>query len=365
MARLEILDVGSNKGKALKANAEQALKELGIDLVIEEVRDINRLLEYGISGIPAMAVDGRVVLQKQVPSAKELRVVLSMLLSAPSDTTLPLHTIVAPTDFSDIALNALAYAKSIAAVQGAALNVVHVHQSQPIGGNPYLTHPAEDEVELKESQLDSFMGRPISTNGFISDHVAMRRELIMGPVIEEIRRISRMPDTDMIVMGTTGKSNLLNRLFGSVSSEIARRASCPVLLVPPKARFRGFQQIIFAGNYEPHEDLVLPHLLEFARRFGGEVHYVHVNAIAEDDYIVNKIPLEHQGDEPTVITEITTIESRDVLEGLNRYATEQKADLIAMSTTQRPFIEALFHRSLTREAVLNIQVPLLIMHPDD
>lgn len=365
MARVEILDVGSNKGKALKANAEEALHELGLSIEIEEVREISQLLEYGISGIPALVIDGRVVLQKLVPSPKELRVVLSILLSAPAGAPAPLRTIVAPTDFSDVALNALAYAKSIAAVQGAGLNVVHVHQAQPLAGNPYLTQPAENELEWKESQLDSFLVRPVSTNGYESSEVVIRKEMIMGPVVEEIKRISRLPETDMIVMGTTGKNHLLNRIFGSVSSEIARRAFCPVLLVPGEARFRGFRHIIFAGNYEPHEDIVLPHLLEFARLFGSKVQYVHVNANAEEAYAVDAMPLEHTLKDDGEITEIITIESHDVLDGLTRYAVEQEADLIAMSTTQRPFLEAIFHHSITREAALNISIPLLILHPED
>jgi len=365
MARLEILDVGSNKGKALKANAEEALHELGVDLPIEDVSDIDRLLEYGISGIPALVVDGRVVLQKMVPSTKELRVVLSILLASAPPSALTLRSIVAPTDFSDIAVNALAYAKSIAAVQGAGLNLVHVHQAQAVTAGPFPAPASTEDIEWKNTQLDSFLERPVYTNGFDSGQVPMRKELLLGAVVEEIRRLSELPDTDMIVMGSTGKSNLINRLFGSVSSEIARRAACPVLLVPEEARFRGFQHIIFAGNYEPHEERVLPRLLSFARRFGSQVQYVHVNTNATEDYLVTKIPLLPIGESRQNISELTTIESRDVLEGLLRYATEQKADLIAMSTTQRSFMDALFHRSITRQAVLQIQIPLLIMHPED
>lgn len=366
MARLEILDVGSNKGKALKANAEEALHELGMDLPIEDVSDISRLLEYGISGIPALVVDGRVVLQKMVPSAKELRVMLSILLSSPTGShSLTLRSIVAPTDFSEISFNALAYAKSIAAVQSAGLSLVHVHQAQAIAPGPFPVPASQEDVEWKNGQLDSFLGRPVYTNGFESGRVPMRKELLIGPVVEEIRRLSELSDSDMIVMGSTGKTNLLNRLFGSVSSEIARRASCPVLLVPAEARFRGFRQIIFAGNYEPREERVLPRLLSFARRFDSQVQYVHVNTNAEQEYVVNKIPLLPVGESRQNISELTTIESSDILDGLLRYAAEQKADLIAMSTTQRSFMEELFHRSVTRKAVLHIQIPLLIMHPED
>ncbi|MBX2927086.1 MAG: universal stress protein [Saprospiraceae bacterium] len=365
MARLELLDVGSSKGKALKANVEQALRELGLDLPIAEVKDIGQLLAYGISGIPALAVDGRVVLQQSAPSTRELKVVLSMLLSGPQASGLHLSTIVAPTDFSETASNALAYAKSMAAVQGAGLNIVHVHPAQVGAANPFVMQPIEDELYIKEQELESFFGRPIHTNGFDSSQVPMRKEIIVGPVIEELRRLSKLPDTDMIVMGATGKSSLLNRLFGSVSSEVARLSSCPVLLVPEGARFRGFRNIVFAGNFEPHEHIVLPRALEFARRFGSMLHYVHISAHPDETYRVHKIPLYPVDAEKQPAADIVTIECSDILEGLNRYASEHRADLIAMSTTRRSFTESLFHRSVTRQAVFQIHTPLLIMHSDD
>lgn len=365
MARLELLDVGSSKGKALKANIEQALQELGLDLPILEVKDIGKLLAYGISGIPALAVDGRVVLQQSAPSTRELKVVLSMLLRPSQDSGLHLSTIIAPTDFSETASNALAYAKSMAAVQGAGLNIVHVHPAQVGGANPFVIQPLEDELHIKERELESFFGRPVHTNGFDASQVPMRKEIIVGAVIEELHRLSRLPDTDMIVMGTTGKSNLLNRLLGSVSSEVARFSSCPVLLVPEGARFRGFRNIVFAGNFEAHEHMVLPRALEFARRFGSMLHYVHISAHPDEAYRVHKIPLYPVDAENQTAAEIITIECSDILEGLNRYAQEQQADLIAMSTTRRSFSESLFHRSFTRQAVFQIHTPLLIMHSDD
>lgn len=365
MARLEILDVGSNKGKALRANAEQALLDLGLDFAIEEVSDIHQLLEYGISGIPALAIDGRVVLQKTVPSVQEMRVVLSMLLASTEKRELSLRSIVAPTDFSEISLNALAFAKSIAAVQHAGIHIVHVYQTASIAVNPYLTQPSKEELRFKEEQLSGFLEHPVYTNGFDSGHVPMRSELIIGPVIEELKRLSRQPDTDMIVMGTTGDSGLLHRLFGSISSEVARRAYCPVILVPGDAHFRGFRRIVYAGNYEQQEAIVLPELLNFAKRFQSDIHYVHINAHNDETYRVQKTRVEGNAGAAGAVTEIISIDSHDILEGLSRYAKEQEADLIAMSTAHRKFAESLFHSSVTRKAALRIHVPLMILHSDD
>ncbi len=362
MALLEILDVGSNKGKALKANTVEALRALGYDMAVEEVRDVDRLLAYGISGIPALALNGRVIVQKLVPSPQELRVILTTLLAPAYASSFRLRTIVAPTDFSEVALNALAYAKSVAAVQGAGLNVVHVHQPAALPGAPYLAGMAPEDLEWKHAQLNAFLEKPVFTNGFDAGKVPIRSEMLVGATVDEIKQLSKHPDTDMIIMGATGTGNLLNRILGSVSSEVARKASCPVLLVPRDSRFRGWKRMIFAGNYEPHEDKVLPRLLELAKKFESEAQYVHIHTVPSESFMIGRVHLTSAGHS---FSEIISIESTSVLEGLHRYAQEQKADLIVMSTTHRPFAEALFHRSVTKQAALSLQTPLLILHPND
>ena len=51
--KLELLGIGASMDRQLKANLLQALWQLGLDIPVEEVREIDRLLESGGSGIPA------------------------------------------------------------------------------------------------------------------------------------------------------------------------------------------------------------------------------------------------------------------------------------------------------------------------
>ncbi|MEL7120487.1 MAG: universal stress protein, partial [Bacteroidota bacterium] len=66
-----------------------------------------------------------------------------------------------------------------------------------------------------------------------------------------------------------------------------------------------------------------------------------------------------------VTFKLTHIESENVLKGLNRYAEDQQADLMIMSTGQRAFFDQLFHRSLTQQMAFHTRIPLLIFHFND
>lgn len=50
---------------------------------------------------------------------------------------------------------------------------------------------------------------------------------------DEIVRVAAGHGADLVVMGTHGRGALGRALLGSVASSVARRAECPVLLVPP------------------------------------------------------------------------------------------------------------------------------------
>jgi nucleotide-binding universal stress UspA family protein len=56
-------------------------------------------------------------------------------------------------------------------------------------------------------------------------------ELIDGPVVETILRVTREQGMDMIVMPTAGQQGFLDALRGSTTERVLRQASCPVLAV--------------------------------------------------------------------------------------------------------------------------------------
>ncbi|MDX1942003.1 MAG: thioredoxin family protein [Saprospiraceae bacterium] len=83
--RLKLLGVGSSETRALKTNLLLALQELGLNVVIEEIQEFEKLMQYDIIGIPALSLDGKVLLQKQVPSVESLKEMLELAFNHTSN----------------------------------------------------------------------------------------------------------------------------------------------------------------------------------------------------------------------------------------------------------------------------------------
>jgi len=77
MIKIQVLGPGCAKCKVLFDHTEQAAKELGLAYEIEKVTDISAIMGYGVMTTPALVVDGEVKLAGRVPSAEQLKAILS------------------------------------------------------------------------------------------------------------------------------------------------------------------------------------------------------------------------------------------------------------------------------------------------
>jgi len=70
--RIQILGMGCPKCTQLTANAEQAVKEAGIDAAVEKVSDLQEIMKFGVMVTPALAIDGEVKSAGKLLSPKDI-----------------------------------------------------------------------------------------------------------------------------------------------------------------------------------------------------------------------------------------------------------------------------------------------------
>lgn len=199
----------------------EAARAVGADLIVFGAHSHRRIGDE-ILGSTA----DKVIRSSEVPC---------LVVRAP--LALPLRSVVAPVDRSPAALGALEVAMQWADGLGVE------------GGEKTLTvvHVLPRALDLPEFSLD-----PDAIGTELHDQVAEARRRSGAPADMEVREEIRWGDdavdeivayarerrVDLLVIGTHGHGPLKRFLIGSVASGVARRAPCPVLLVPP-SRWEG------------------------------------------------------------------------------------------------------------------------------
>jgi len=78
---IKILGPGCARCHQLEKTTREVVKELGVDAEVEEVKDINKIMEYSILTTPGLVVNEQLVCAGRVPTKAELARLIGDALS--------------------------------------------------------------------------------------------------------------------------------------------------------------------------------------------------------------------------------------------------------------------------------------------
>jgi nucleotide-binding universal stress UspA family protein len=140
-----------------------------------------------------------------------------------------------PHDFSPYADRALTYAIDLGKALHAHLTLLHIIQSLPlaVGIGDASAALADTYLQDLESEANRRLNeayRRVQQAGLQGDAMVLH-----GVPFQTIIEVAADKHTDLIVMGTHGRTGLTHIFLGSVAEKVVRLASCPVLVVRDQA----------------------------------------------------------------------------------------------------------------------------------
>jgi nucleotide-binding universal stress UspA family protein len=190
--------------------------------------------------------------------------------------TLQFQRILCPIDFSDASAHVIDQATAIAGYYRARILALHVYNPvfAPI---PTLPPPAErvaqTEIERLQQRTQACFRTAIDAG--IDVDVAVD---IGQPAVDILDRAAGLP-ANLIVIGTHGAGGFEHLLLGSVAEKVLRKATCPVLTVPPRAHATSvlpFQRLLCAVDFSDPSLAALALACSLAQESGAALTILHV-----------------------------------------------------------------------------------------
>jgi nucleotide-binding universal stress UspA family protein len=288
-----------------------------------------------------------------------------------------------PTDFSEPAQHAGAYAAALARDTGACVSILHVLAApfpeetvipgeRPDAARPLTVQEEERVRALLELQAGGgdFRGLPVRTL------------LRTGPIEHEILQAVRQDSPDVVVMGTHGRGAVGRAVLGGVTAKVVRLSPRPVLAVRwPRARLRTpFARLLVPldgsalaeGILSEARDLavslqaelVLARVIEpgnYSRAYSmADIGALEVRKAEAVAGYLKEVAARLEADGCRARTDVVF---GDPAVAILEHAAKVEADIIAMSTHGRSGLDRWLLGSVAEKVLTGSETPVLLYRP--
>ncbi len=332
-----------------------------IDLSIEEILEWKKILEEEIPAIPTVRVNNHI--SKTLFANDDVDSFIKEVSEAifKEENFGVMRKIIVPSDFSETAANAFAYAQGMAKTLNGVIKVVHAYHPVvvDVDGGVYINHDLE--LQRRKHLQDFVENANKKWSGSTRDRPLVDQEFVTGPVVEQIVELCKIDSDAFVVVGSTGAGGALKKMFGSVTKGLARRCPNPVLVVPPECGYRCIRKLAYAFDSIEVDRKVIAYLSQFAGAFNADLNLVHVvddNGPSIDAYELFDLWKQNYPKSRLALEEIS---GESIADSLQKYAEEQSIDVVAMTHRQRGFFQDLFHKSISGDLIGKATAPVLVM----
>jgi nucleotide-binding universal stress UspA family protein len=293
-----------------------------------------------------------------------------------------IRRILCPIDFSDVARHALEHASAIAKWYEADVAALHV-MAPPIlplppvlfAEPPHATVASESDRRAAQDRLYEWL-TPIRLLGIKTDLVVDR-----GNPASCILRTATSIRADLIAMGTHGLSGFERLVLGSVTEKVLRKATCPVLTVPPATSTAAkvpYTRLLCPVDFSSSSVAALRLALSMAEEADAALTVLHVvdwDTDAERSLAFDSADFHRRvGDEArarldALVTDDARVwckPSTRILEGkpyrqILKVAEDEAADLIIIGVRGRNPVDLALFGSTTNQVVRHASCPVLTL----
>ncbi|HMG91951.1 MAG TPA: universal stress protein [Chryseolinea sp.] len=274
--------------------------------------------------------------------------------------------ILVPTDFSKPAMIATEVAADIARKAGTELTLLHVIE-EDVGNSINVEGQVNSDsgweekiytmklIEKAKKQMAKLAEDPKL------EGVKVRQELRVGSPYHGMNKIIVEKKVDLVVMGTSGRSDFEQMIIGSNTEKVVRTSNCPVLTVHNKPASKDFKDIVYATSMDKEEEVFSRIVRATQKLYDSTIHLVRINTPGnfQRDVTVKKYMQAFAKKLQLKNYTLNVFNDISEEEGIIYFADSINADLIAMSTHGRTGFAHVLAGSIAEDVVSHSKRPVL------
>ncbi len=273
-----------------------------------------------------------------------------------------MRKILFPTNFGEASYNAFIFAERIAAKFGAEIDVVNIYDGLFDHNALYLKPESlQNRTKTITQKLEEFASLTPNEGGIAS---AVRLNYKVALTYQKNLKIIELArDYDFVVLGINSIIPAEKRVFGSFASSIIQNVTCPVLIVPKDAVYKGFDALTYASDWNMLNYAMIRQIALFARHFNAFVDFIDISDNKATDSIAFEL-LKNTFEQiaPKSPYSSTHLDTNFALKGLYRYLLDNDTDLLTIVNRKRGWYENLLGGSMTQELAIRTKTPILSYH---
>ncbi|WP_107038729.1 universal stress protein [Brumimicrobium mesophilum] len=274
-----------------------------------------------------------------------------------------------PTDFSEISLNAFAYAMEYAQKLEATLIVYHAYNEKAMVDENIKSVYDKIDIDNFRNKKDKFppFQKLIkeSEKGDLKVKYIVDEGVFVDSLFQYVAK--RTEKIELIIMGTRkgGKSSLFNIFMETNTIRILEEIDKPIIAVPEKAKFDGtIDNLMFLIDYRDEEVKPLEKITKIAKEFDAQLHVVHFDLAHGEsisplmDNFRKNLTLKHKN------TKFISIDTIHLKSSLVEYCMENKIDIVCLLNQERNLYQRLFTYSLAEDLINHIDIPVMAVYKE-
>ena len=260
-----------------------------------------------------------------------------------------MKTVIIPVDFSETSNNAAHYA----------VQLLTGHY----GVDMILYHMYEKSSQAEEVNKDlEKLKKDLLQKGIVKISIYSEKG---DDLIDELEKLARHREADLIIMGITGRSSLSQLFIGSNTLKMVEKKVCPVLIIPPNAKYKDVKNVLLTSDMQ-NVTVSTPSvpIKKILKTFQPNLHIINVSS---EHYVA--LTEEYQKERAKLKEMFTDFNPEfyflgwyDVDEAINRFAHDKKIDFIIIIPKEHSLVDKMFRHSHTKELVYHSDIPVLAVH---